>query len=295
MKNLTTIVSLLALLSIPTSARAQNREHQQMAAEMRMLQESAQLLSQALTQTLNRLNELGESVKGLNESLKKVEGRLDAAEATSRTAAANQKLALDSMSADLRIIREGTQIVNTRIGVLTGEVEALRTAMPPAGAATAPVTTGPDGQLIEGAAPTAAASVPRSGLPAHRLFQEAFADYASGKYSLAIKGFQKLLAEWPKSDQADDAQYYIGFSYSADKKYPEAVKAFSDVVANYPTGDKVPDAYLELGQSYRALAQNDSARDAWQTLIARYPTSNPAILARQKLEGLGPAPAPSKP
>ena len=115
---------------MPTPAAAQNREHQQMAAEVRMLQEQTQQLSQAIQQTLTRLGELGESVKQLSESLKKVDARLDAAETANRKSLADQKLSFDSMSTDVRIVREGTQNVNVRIGLLTEEVESLRTALP---------------------------------------------------------------------------------------------------------------------------------------------------------------------
>ena len=85
------------------------------------------------------------------------------------------------------------------------------------------------------------------------------ADYAIGEYRMAIIGFQQVLDEWPKSEQADDAQFYIGYSYMQQKKYPEAVKAFSDVIANYPMGDKVPDAYVDLGHG-AACARPDRSR-----------------------------------
>lgn len=265
-----------------------------MAAEVRMLQEQTQQLSQALSQTLTRLSEVGESVKQLNESLKKVDSRLEAAEATSRKALADQKLNLDSLSTDLRIVREGTQNVNTRIGVLTEEIEALRTSLPQTAA---PQPLGVDaatGAAATEAPPGAPATTPRSGLTPSRLFQMAMADYAAGEFRLAISGFQQLLSEHAKSEQADDAQYYIGASYMQQKKFPEAAKAFSDVIANYPAGDKVPESYVDLGQAQRALGQPDAARTAWETVRSKYPTSSSAIIAREKLDGL-PPPAASKP
>jgi tol-pal system protein YbgF len=281
----------------PASAAAQNREHQQMAAEVRMLQEQMQQLTQALSQTRTLLNEIGESVKQLNESSKKVDARLEAQEGVSRKALADQKVTLDSLSTDLRIVREGTQNVNTRIGILSEEVEALRTALPAAAAPAA--ATGdagaPPSAADAGAALPVPAATAKSGLTPNRLFQAAMADYGSGAFSLAISGFQQLLNDWPKSEQADDAQFYIGSSYMQQKKYPEAVKAYSDLIATYPTGDKVPDAYVDLGQAYRAQSQNDAARTAWETVRAKFPSSNSAIIARERLDGLPPPAAPPKP
>ena len=299
MKTAATLFIAFAIASLlPSSAAAQNREHQQMAAEVRMLQEQTQQLSQALQQALKGLGEVGESVKQLNESLKKVDARLDAADSANRKSLADQKLSFDSMSSDLRIVREGTQNMNTRIGILTEEVEALSKALP---TLTAPTTLPPTDGSGSSASPIATLpSVPtptataRSGVSANRLFQTAFGDYTTGEYRMAITGFQQVLDEWPKSEQADDALFYMGGSYMAQKKYVEAAKAFSDLIANYPTGDKVPDAYVDLGQAQRAMNQLDAARTTWETVRTKYPSSSSAIIARERLEGLPPA-TPQKP
>ena len=228
-------IGLLVVSLAPGTVHAQNREHQQMTADVRMLQEQTQLLAQTLTQLMTRLSEL-------NDSVKKLDTRLDAAEAATRKTAADQKVSLDSLSTDVRVVRERTQDVNTRIGTLTEEVEALRTALPSIAAQAASAVEGQTAVAPPADTPGTSPSQPRSGLSPSRLFQTAMADYTSGKYSLAISGFQTLLSEWPKSEQADDALYYIGYSYAQDKKYAEAAKAFGDVIQTYPTGDKVPDA-----------------------------------------------------
>jgi tol-pal system protein YbgF len=291
------IITMLAAVVIavslaPATPAAQNREHQQMTADVRMLQEQSQLLAQSIAQTLARLGELG-------ESMKKIEARLDATEAANRKLVADQKLSLDSLSTDLRIVREGTQNVNMRIGMLSEEIEALRTSLPSLAAQAAPPADPvsdalPGGVVPVAAAPAAAAPAARSGLSSNRLFQTAMADYTSGNYSLAITGFQALLEAWPKSEQADDAMYYIGQSHLSQKKYDEAIKAFDGVIQKYPTGDKVPEAYVDLGQAYRAAGQLEAARAAWLTVIAGFPTTSSAIIARQRLDGL-PETAPPKP
>ncbi|HEX5108035.1 MAG TPA: tol-pal system protein YbgF [Vicinamibacterales bacterium] len=289
------VVGLLAMSLAPRPVYAQNREHQQMTADVRMLQEQTQLLAQSLAQLMTRLGELRDGVKGL-------ETRLEAAEAASRKTAADQKLSLDSLSTDVRVVRERTQDVNTRIGTLTEEVEALRTSLPSIAAQAAAAAAAPqaDGQTTA-AFPTDAAATaptpaqPRSGLSSNRLFQTAMADYTAGKYSLAISGFQNLLNDWPKSELADDALYYIGYSYAQEKKYSEAAKAFSDVIQTYPGGDKVPDAYVDLGAAQRALGQIDAARSTWQTVISKYPGSSSAIIAKQRLDGLSQPGTPLKP
>jgi tol-pal system protein YbgF len=292
------VAAFVAAMFLPGPALAQNREHQQMASDVRMLQEQTQLLAQSIAQTLTRLGELG-------ESLKKIETRLDAAEAANRRTIADQKLTLDSLSADLRIVREGTQNVNTRIGRLSEEVEALRTTLPSLVAQSAPPpdpTALAPGDAAPGIAAAAAAAAPaptsptpRSGLSSNRLFQAAMADYTAGNYTLAISGFQQLLTEWSNSEYADDAQYYIGQSHLAQKRNADAIKAFNEVIQKYPTGDKAPEAYFYLGQTHRTEGDVESARATWMTLMARFPGSDSAIMAKQRLSGLPPSTTSPKP
>jgi tol-pal system protein YbgF len=252
-------------------ALAQNREHQQMAAELRMLQEQAQQTQLGLAQMLNQLN----------EAFKKMESRLDAAEERQRKAAADQKVTSDALAAELRMIRQGTQDLGTRVGTLTEEVEAIRSSV--ATLASQGVAVDPSLAAGDGAATGAPRGI---GLSPNRLFQTAMADYTSGSYSLAVTGFQEFLANWPKSEQADDAHYYMGNSYAQQKKYNEAVQAFTTVIQSYPTGDKVPEAYVDLGQVQRALGNTEAARTAWQTVLKMYPTSTSATIAKQRLDGL---------
>ena len=54
----------------------------------------------------------------------------------------------------------------------------------------------------------------------------AFSDYAAGQWPLAIQGFETYIRAFPRSEQADDAQFYIGEAYQLDGKMREALAAF---------------------------------------------------------------------
>src|SRR5437870_4462848 len=101
----------LALVAAAPAAGA-NREHQQLMADIRMLQEQAQQLQ----------NLIGT----LNETLKAVNARLDDQANANRKAFADQKLIIDNQSNDLRVVREKVDDNNVRVGTLSQEVEALR-------------------------------------------------------------------------------------------------------------------------------------------------------------------------
>lgn len=278
MKRTAAPILALALTALAASpAMAQNREHQQMAAELRMLQEQTQQIQLGLAQTLNQLGEV----------VKKIEARLDASEAAQRKAIADQKVSSDALATELRMLRQGTQDVNVRIGTLTEEVEAIRTSV--STLATQQQSSGVP--AFSGGAPADPAGAPRGiGLSPNRVFQTAMADYTSGNYAGAIVGFQEFLTNFPDSGQADDAQYYIGNGYAQQKKYTEAVAAFNAVIQTYPTGDKVPEALVDLGQVQRSLGNTDAARAAWQTVLQKYSGSTSATIAKQRLDGLSALP-----
>jgi tol-pal system protein YbgF len=273
MKTIAVLAVIPMLLAGAAPALAQNREHQQMAAELRILQEQTQQLSVALAQALAQLT----------EAIKALDTRLDATDTAMRKSLADQKVIIDGVNTEMRTLRERMQDTNARIGTLSQEFEAMRQSLatPPA-----PVFGGDplDPTAAIGGPP--APSVSRSGLSPTRLFDTAYSDFASGNYSLAISGFQAYLSEFPRFEKADDAQLHIGESYLAQKRYPEAIAAFTAVIKDYPAEDRVPEAYFRLGEAQRANGDTSAARTAWETIVARHADSSWATLAKQRLEGL---------
>jgi tol-pal system protein YbgF len=282
-------VAALLTCAIPATALAQNREHQQMAAELRILQEQNLQLSLALQKTLAQLE----------EAVKSINARLDASDMATRKALADQKLIIDNASTELRVIRERTQDSSTRIGTLTEEVEALRKSVTtmatqqqqlqqqlrqPAIDPDTGLPIEPPPAIAAGPPPPPSASL---GMSPTRLYQSAWNDYTSGQFTLAISGFEHFLREFPASELADDAQLHIGRSHMSQKRFQDAATAFSAVISNYPSGDKLPEAHLELGQAQFQLGQSDLARKSWETVVNNYKDSSSAIIARQRLDGLG--------
>ena len=187
-----TLLALAALALLTASpAAAQNREHQQMAAELRMLQEQ----SQQLAITLAALNQaLVESVKALN-------ARLEESNTALKRAFADQKLLIDNMSKDVGVARERAGDTNVRITSLQEEVEALRATVQAfqqaAAAAAAPVVDpNAPAPVAPAPAPVPAAPIPSTaGLSPTRLFDTARADFFAGQWDSAISGFQFLLLD----------------------------------------------------------------------------------------------------
>jgi tol-pal system protein YbgF len=265
-------LAALGLALLPSPLRAADREHQQIMAELRMLQEQT-LQLQAL-------------MNGLSDTLKAVSGRIDEQTALERKAFADAKVQMDTLSGDVRTVREKVDETNVRLSQLSQELDAIRDAIPQPGQVIPSSGATPDGAAM----PPSASTAPPAGLSPTRVFGEAFGDYSVGNYTLAIQGFETYLGYWPKGVGAAEAQLYIGRSHDAQKKYSEAVVAFDRVIANYPGSDHVPEAHFRRGGSLERLGQADGARQSYEAVIKQYPDSDAARLAKQRLPALkGPA------
>lgn len=268
------VLALTCMGIVPVTLAAADREHQQIMAEMRMLQEQTQQL-QAL-------------LNGLGDALKAVNARLDDQTTLERKAFADGKVQMDGIAGDIRIVREKVDETNVRLGSLSQELESLRLAIPEPGAAAPPVPTSdvtpPDGVPVQTAAAPPAPANP--GMSAQRLWQSSFADYTSGNYTLAVQGFRSYLDYFPKSGQAADAQLYIGEAYFQDKKDAEAVAAYERVIANYPTSPSTPQAYYKRGVALERLGEIEKAKQSYETVVKQAQDSAAGGLARQALDRL---------
>jgi TolA-binding protein len=264
-----------ALLCAAAPARAANKEHQQMMADLRMLQEQSQLLQ-------NMLGTLADAIKAVNT-------RLDQQAETTRKAFADQKLVIDNLTNDVRVIREKLDDNNVRIGSLSQEVDSLRQSLQQSLQAPrpSPTTTEPDASATGGTVPPPAPTpAPAVGVSPQKLFDAAQSDYYAGQYELAISGFSDFIKSFPRAEQADDAQVMICNAYLTDGKYAKAVEACDVAIRTYPNGDKISEAYYRKGVALQALKDTDGARDAFERAIKADPSGENGVAGRLAKQGL---------
>jgi len=246
-----------------------------MMAEIRMLQEQTALLRAQLIV--------------LNETLRSVGAKLDDQAVASRRAFADQKLLVDTISSNVQVVREKVDDNNVRISSLSQELEAVRLTIPQAIVAASAAAAGgtpampPAGQAgAPGPAPSPAAPPP--GVSPQRMYELAWGDYVGAQYNLAISGFENYIRTYPRSEQAGDAQYFIGESYYQQGLFRESAAAFDRGIADYPNSKRIPDMYWKRGMAQNALGQTDRARESWEYVVKTFPNSDAGRLARQRLD-----------
>ena len=277
----------LLLLPLASPAAAQNKEHLQMAADLRMLQEQNQQLSLALQQTM--------------EALKAVNGRLDAAMEAMRKGFADQSLATKNMAGDVNTIAERARETDTKLRTFGDEITALQSTItalastavqgglstaPPADPNAASPVPAP---VAPGSPPQAAAALPNTlGLSPSRMLEQAKGDYYRGQYALAITGFEQLIKtpQFATTEAASEAQFWIGESQYNLNQWAAAVAAYNVVLQKSPRATYASEALYKRGEAQRRMGDTAAARASYEQTIKQYPDSYSAGLAQQRLEGL---------
>ena len=292
MRKTTTFIALVSALAMTVPAHAQNREHMQMTADLRILQQQNQELA----------NTLAQMIQLLNDTAKALSTRIDQTNEAIRKGFADQSLTLNTTAGDVRKTLAQTQDAATRLGELKEEVEALRTSIP---AMLSRLTPPPDPSFAPdptavsaaggAATPPAPAQVPPStlGLSPERMFNTALSDYGGGNYGAAIQGFQEFLKAFPTSPRADDAQQYIGDSEYLQNHLEQALAAYNLVIQSYPKGDQIAWAYYKRGLVQSRLGQTANARVSFEAVVKQFPDTEPAIMALSRLQSLDSTPPPA--
>ena len=103
-------------------------------------------------------------------------------------------------------------------------------------------------------------------------------------YRLAISRFKEFLKRHPKSNLADNAQYWIGESHYGLREFDQAILEFDAVRRRYPQGEKVPAALLKQGYAFAELGEKVNARLLLQELVEKYPDTPEAAKAKLRLK-----------
>lgn len=273
------VLGTLLTVALAAPVSAADKETRQMMADIRILQEQSQQLQNLIT--------------AMTDAIKAVNSRIDEQTAASRKLFADQKLVIDTLANDLRIVREKVDDNNVRVGSLSQELDALRQSVTAIGSMrpAVPETDPAAGGVADPNAPVPAPAPAPSGAAAlgqspQRLLDSALADYYAGQYDLAILGFESYVKTFPQSPQASFAQLHVGQSQMQLGKYEPAISAFDLVIRNYPRSNEVPDAYVRKGTALKTIRQTDQARQAFDFVIKTFPDSVAATVAQQRLQEL---------
>ncbi len=108
--------------------------------------------------------------------------------------------------------------------------------------------------------------------------------FDNGKMDESRQLFLSLIKNFPKSDYADNAQFWIAESYYREKWYERAILEYQTVIEKYPKGNKVPAAKHKQGMAFLKIGDKANARIILNDLVKKHPKSSEAKIAAQKLK-----------
>lgn len=120
------------------------------------------------------------------------------------------------------------------------------------------------------------AALPEEG---RALFNAAMTDRGRGEYGAARQGFQDFLGRYPRSEQADDAEYWLAAMAADDGDHQDALTRLQALLDRHPGSDRRADALQKAVGSAHALGRDDEARRWLGSLQAEFPGSEAAELA----------------
>ena len=192
---------------------------------------------------------------------------------------------------ELRAIREQILQVQTLLGQSQATLARLRSeiesrsappvAPPPAG--TVALATSAGGRPTS---PTVVDSMPARAPGPNQLYTDGRDQLTRGSSATARIYFQELLTNYPTSDYAPDAQFWIGESFAKEKNLPAADAAYAAVVSAHPSAAKAPTALYKRAQLMLQQGNSPQAKQLLEQVIARYPRSDESELAAEQLKTL---------
>ncbi len=117
-------------------------------------------------------------------------------------------------------------------------------------------------------------------------YQRGLQLYREGQTEQAIQILRGFVNKNPKSDLADNAQFWLGEAYYSRGDYNRAIIELNEVLLKHPQGDQIPGALLSLATAFANSGDRIDARLILQKLISDHPDSEEAAIGREQLAAL---------
>jgi len=117
-------------------------------------------------------------------------------------------------------------------------------------------------------------------------YEQVLGLFRDGDLEGARQGFAGFLDDYPNSNLAPNARFWLGESHFGKKEFQRAIDAYDKVEIDYPGSEKVPAAILRKGYAYLALKDRKRASSAFKQVVTLYPKTAEAGKASDKLAQL---------
>lgn len=284
------LLALVILCLLPLSSHARRKWQPEMDDLAARVERIERLLdSQGLQEMYQRLELLDQENRTLRGDLEQLQYRLE------HMMERNRQIYLD-MDQRLQNLESG----GSTPAMEPGEGGAMdQGSTPGAGAnmgdgaagmaadtASTGVMTGTGAPILGmGGAPDVSGSMPvDQGMDEQALYQMAFEQLKQRQFKVSISSFDRFLKQYPHSQLAPNANYWMGEASYADGAMQQAANYFEKVLRDYPESPKAADAALKLGYAYYEMKKWANARVVLKDLMMKSSGSTVGRLAAERLK-----------
>jgi tol-pal system protein YbgF len=125
------------------------------------------------------------------------------------------------------------------------------------------------------------------GISSDTLYQNALRDFTTGKYDLARQEFGDYVKQFPNTDLASNAQFYLGEISYQQGEYKDAIAQYNVVLTNYPQSYKQGASLLKKGLAEVEMGSKATGIRDLREVVRRFPGTDDARRAQAKLKELG--------
>jgi tol-pal system protein YbgF len=190
---------------------------------------------------------------------------------------------VDQLSGQLQALNDSLDELKARLGKVTSQLETMQQTQQTLAA-----------QASQQAQQTQQQQQQMSVPPPDVLYNNALRDYNGGNVDLAKQEFSDYVKNYPNTDLAGNAYFYLAELDFKAGDYPSAIKGYDQVLQAFPDGNKAASAELKKGLAQVESGQKDAGITTLRHVVQRYPRTNEAMQAKDRLRKLGVATAASR-
>ncbi|NTV76084.1 MAG: tetratricopeptide repeat protein [Holophaga sp.] len=120
-----------------------------------------------------------------------------------------------------------------------------------------------------------------------KAFNSAVLDYNRGNYALAADGLALFIKAHPQSPRTSDALFYLGLSSYNQKAYDKAQPSFERILKEFPSSNQFLPAKLKRAQCLLKQGLKPAAIKAFKEITDSFRGTPEARTAKQELDDLG--------
>jgi tol-pal system protein YbgF len=272
------VIVLAGLVSTP--AWAVNRELVELQTQVQQIQDQMTALKQSLDERMGVIKNLMDQN---TDSINKVTVAITNMQVALQKQQSDTNNHVDQLSGQLQTLNDSLDELKARLGKVTNQLEAMQQAQQSLAAQASQQAQAQQQQQAQLAVP-----------PPDVLYNNALRDYNGGNVDLAKQEFSDYVKNYPNTDLAGNAYFYLAELAFKAGDYPTAIKGYDQVLQAYPDGNKAAAAELKKGLAQIESGQKDAGISTLRHVVQRYPRTNEAMQAKDRLRKLGVATTASR-